>query len=133
MNPITQLLRFADERNDSIEATRVGSRGHYPLCLKRGQATGIVEATCVNAYDIYLTTHKGAVDRVIYTVMKNIRNNVDKLPALHPSFKDWTRQRAVDSEVTIPYHAGAVQFYKESRVWSAAIEEAQRKLLSLNP
>ncbi len=33
--------------------------GYYPHWLKRGQATAIVEDTCVNAYDIYLTGHKG--------------------------------------------------------------------------
>ena len=29
--------------------------GYYSRWLKRGQATAIVEDTCVNAYDIYLT------------------------------------------------------------------------------
>lgn len=107
--------------------------GYYPHWLKRGQATAIVEDTCVNAYDIYLTSHKGVQDRVIGTVLKNIWDNVDKLPPLHPSFKDWTRQRAVDADVTIPYHPGAIQFYKERGVWTAACDEAQRRLLSLNP
>lgn len=127
-------------RHISIDCSAEGEKrlrravpGYYPLWLKRGQATGIVEETCVNAYDIYLTTHKGMLDRVIHTVVKNIWDNADKLPALHPSFKDWTRQRAADGEVTIPYHPGAIQFYKESGVWSPAIEGVQRKLLSLNP
>lgn len=107
--------------------------GYYPHWLKRGQATAIVEDTCVNAYDIHLTSHKGAPDRVISTVLKGIWDNVDKLPPLHPSFKDWTRQRAVDPDVTMPYHPGAVQYFKERGIWPASMEEAQRKLLSLNP
>ncbi len=112
---------------------RAAVPGYYPQWLKRGQATAIVEDTCVNAYDIYLTSHKGAVDRVIHMVLKNIWGNMDKLPPLHPSFKDWTRQRAVDSDATIPYHAAAIQFYKENGVWPAPADESQRKLLSLNP
>jgi hypothetical protein len=107
--------------------------GYYPHWLKRGQATAVVEDTCVNAYDIYLTSHKGAADRVIETVLKNIWNNVDKLVPLHPSFRDWTRQRAVDADVTIPFHPAAIQFYKAQGVWSARIDESQRKLAALNP
>ena len=112
---------------------RAAVPGYYPYWLKRGHSTVIVEDTCVNAYDIYLTSHKGVSDRVISTVLKNIWDNVDKLPALHPSFKDWTRQRAVDADVTMPYHPASVQFFKERSTWPASMDEVQRKLLSLNP
>jgi TRAP transporter TAXI family solute receptor len=112
---------------------RAAVPGYYPHWLKRGQATAIVEDTCVNAYDIYLTSHKAANDRVVAAVLKGIWENVDKLLPLHPSFKDWTRQRAIDAEVTIPYHPAAAQFYKERSVWPAQMEEVQRKLLSMNP
>jgi hypothetical protein len=107
--------------------------GYYPHWLKRGQATAIVEDTCVNAYDIYLTSHKAANERVIATILKGIWENVDKLPALHPSFKDWTRQRAIDPDVTIPYHPAALQFYKERGVWLASMDDSQRRLLALTP
>jgi TRAP transporter TAXI family solute receptor len=107
--------------------------GYYPQWLKRGQATAIVEDTCVNAYDIYLTSHRAAAHATIETALKNIWDNVDKLPALHPNFKDWTRQRAVEAEVTIPFHPAAIQFYKARGVWSANAEENHRKLLAFNP
>ena len=112
---------------------RAAVPGYYPHWLKRGQATAIVEDTCVNAYDIYLTGHKAASEKLVYTVVKNIWDNVDKLPPLHPGFKEWTRQRAVSPDVTIPYHPAAIQFYKERGIWPAHMEEAQRKVLSLNP
>ena len=41
--------------------------------------------------------------------------------------------RAVDADVTIPYHPAAVQFYKERGAWPATMDDAQRKLLSFNP
>jgi len=118
---------------DGEKRLRRAVPGYYPHWLKRGQATAVVEDTCMNAYDIYLTSHKGTADRVISTVLKGIWDNIEKLPPLHPSFKDWTRQRAVDPDVTLPYHPAAVQYYKERGVWSAALDDAQRKLLSLNP
>src|SRR5262245_33101836 len=127
-------------RHLSIDCSAEGEKrlrravpGYYPHWLKRGQATAIVEDTCVNAYDIYLTSHKAAPDRVISTVLKGIWDNIEKLPPLHPSFKDWTRQRAVDPDVTMPYHSGAVQYFRERGVWPAGMDDAQRKLLALNP
>ncbi|HKY07678.1 MAG TPA: TAXI family TRAP transporter solute-binding subunit, partial [Candidatus Binatia bacterium] len=88
--------------------------------------------TCVNAYDIYLTSHKGIQDRIVETVLKNLWEKTEKLVPLHPSFKNWTRQRAVDAAVTTPFHPAAIEFYKARGVWSAAVDENHRKLLALN-
>jgi TRAP transporter TAXI family solute receptor len=112
---------------------RAAVPGYYPHWLKRGQAAGIADDTCVNAYDIYLTSSKTADDRVVQTILKNIWDNTDKLLPHHPSFKDWTRTRAVDADVTLPYHPAAMQFYKERGAWPASMDDAQRKLLGLNP
>lgn len=55
------------------------------------------------------------------------------LPLVNSGEMEWTRERAVDPDATLPYHAGAVRLYMERGVWSAKMDEAQRKLLSLNP
>jgi TRAP-type uncharacterized transport system substrate-binding protein len=48
---------------------------------------------------------------MVRATLKAIWDNVAKLPALHPGFVEWTKERAVDPEVTMPYHPAAVQFY----------------------
>ena len=106
---------------------------YYTRRLKAGEAAAIVEDTCVNACDIYLLTHKASPDLVVSTVLKGIWDNIDKLPPLHPQFKDWTRERAASADVTMPYHPAALQFYKEKGLWSGKADETQRKLLALNP
>ena len=113
------------------ERLRKAVPGFYPRWVKAGGAA-VVEDTCVNAYDIYLVTHKGAAEQLVTTILKAIWDNTDKLPALHSTFKEWTRERAVDADVTIPYHPAAIQFYKEHGIWSAKMDEAQRKLLAPN-
>jgi uncharacterized protein len=107
--------------------------GYYTRVMKAGSAAAIVEDTCTTAYDIYFATHKAASDQIVTTILKAIWDNADKLQPIHPTFKEWTRDRAVSADVTIPYHPGAAQFYKEKGVWSANAAEAQRKLLALNP
>jgi len=106
--------------------------GYYLSKMKAGSSTGIVEDTCTYTYDIYLVGHKALSDAVVQTVLKSIWDNIAKLPPTHPGFREWTRERAVDSEVTIPFHPAAAQFYKDHKSWSAQMDEAQRKILALN-
>jgi TRAP transporter TAXI family solute receptor len=107
--------------------------GYYVTMIKSGSSTGVVGDTCVLTYDIYLVGHKGLPDQVVQAALKAVWDNVDKLLPLHANFKDWTRERAASADVTIPYHPAAVQFYKEKGVWSAKIDETQKRLLALNP
>jgi TRAP transporter TAXI family solute receptor len=115
------------------ERTRRAVPGYYLTTLKGGFSTGIVGDTCVLTFDIYFLGHKALPGHVVQAALKALWNNVDKLPPLHPQFKEWTRERAASADVTIPYHPAAVQFYKEHRLWSAKMDETQGKLLALNP
>ncbi len=107
--------------------------GYYLSIVKAGSSTGIVEDTCAYTYDIYFVGHKGLPDAVVQAVLKAIWDNIAKLPPLHPGFREWTKERAVDPEVTMPYHPAAVQFFKEQKSWPAKMDEVQKKLLALNP
>ena len=106
--------------------------GYYLSIVKAGSSTGIVEDTCAYTYDIYFVGHKGLPDAVVQAVLKAIWDNIAKLPPLHPGFREWTKERAVDPEVTMPYHPAAVQFYKEQKSWPAKMDEVQKKLLAMN-
>lgn len=107
--------------------------GYYLMTLKSGASTGVVGDTCVLAYDIYMVGHKGLTNEVVAHSLKSIWDNIDKLPPLNPQFQEWTRERAVSADVTIPYHPAAVQFYKEKNLWNAQMDEAQKRLLAINP
>ena len=106
--------------------------GYYLTTLKSGSATGIVGETCVLAYDIYWVGHKGLSNEVVTHSLKAIWDNIDKLPPLNPQFQEWTRERAASPDVTLPYHPAAVQFYKDKGVWTAKMDDAQKKLLASN-
>lgn len=115
------------------ERVRKAVPGYYLTTIKSGSTAGVVTDTCVLTYDIYFVGHKALADQVVQTTLKAIWDNIDKLPPLNPQFKEWTRERAVAPDVTMPYHPAAVQFYKEKGLWSAKLDEAQKKLLALNP
>jgi uncharacterized protein len=107
--------------------------GYYPATVKSGSSTGIVGDTCVLSYDIYFVGHKALSGQTVQATLKALWDNIEKLPPLHAQFKDWTRERATSADVTIPYHPAAIEFYKEKNLWSAKMDEAQKRLLALNP
>ena len=115
------------------ERVRKAVPGYYVTTIKSGLSTGVIDDTCVLTYDIYLVGHKALPGEVVQAALKSIWDNIDKLPPLHANFKDWTRERAASADVTLPYHPAAAQFYKEKGVWSAKMDETQKKLLALNP
>jgi uncharacterized protein len=107
--------------------------GYYVTTVKSGSSTGVVGDTCVLTYDIYLVGHKALTGEVVQATLKAVWDNIAKLPPLHAQFQDWTRERAASADVTIPYHPAAIQFYKEKNLWNTKMDEAQKRLLALNP
>lgn len=123
----------ADCSAEGDKRIRTAVPGYYGRVIKAGGAAAVVVDTCVVAYDVYFAAGKTASDQVVEATLKAVWNDVATLVPIHPIFREWTRERAVDPEVTIPYHPGAVRFYKERGVWKAGMDQAQQKLLSLNP
>ena len=112
---------------------RTAVPGYYPRWVKAGAATGVVEDTCFIAYDSYLAAGKTLPDQVVEAALKALWEHESELAPVHPMLKEWTHERAVGADVTIPYHPAAIRFYKERSVWKPEMDQVQQKLLSLNP
>jgi uncharacterized protein len=104
--------------------------GYYGRVVKAGTATAVVEDTCFLAYDTYLVASKLVPDLVVEATLKAISDRVEELHPVHPLLKEWTRERFVDPEPTLPYHPGAIRYYKDKGVWSAAMDQVQQRLLA---
>jgi len=127
-------------RHLSIDCSPEGDRrirtavpGYYTRLVKAGGGVAVVEDTCMVAYDIYFATHSKASDTLVSTILKAIWDNEAKLKPIHPGFREWTKERAVEADATIPYHPAAARFYREHKSWPARMDELQKKLLALNP
>jgi TRAP transporter TAXI family solute receptor len=116
-----------------LERVRKAVPGYYLTTVKSGAAPGVVSDTCVLTYDIYFLGHKALRAEVVQATLKAIWDNIEKLPPLNPQFKEWTRERAASADVTAAYHPAAVQFYKDKGIWTARMDESQKRLLAINP
>jgi len=108
---------------------RAAVPGYYPRPVKKGEAVAVPEDICAVAYDVYVVAGKGAADPVIEAVLRAAWDHADKLVPIHVIFKEWTRDRMVSADVTMPYHPTAIRFFKERGLWKPEHEGAQQRLL----
>jgi TRAP transporter TAXI family solute receptor len=106
---------------------------HFPCYLVQVSPgpgrIGIKEPTYMMAYDFYLVGSEKMSPDVAYSLMKTLWEFDKELAPIHIRLKDWTRDRFVTKTATIPYHPGAVRFYKEIGAWGAEMDSVQKKLL----
>lgn len=103
--------------------------GYYSVWLKKGDAVGIVDDTCVLATDVYLATRKNESDDKVVGVLSALWTELSKKNRAASSLKGWSLERAVSPDVTVAYHPAAVKFFKEKGVWTEKMERAQKHLL----
>ncbi len=67
-------------------------------------------------------------ESLIYESMKAIFDHLSELYAFHPVAKSWTDDPL--SSPIVPFHAGAIKYYKEKGLWTKDLDEKQKKLLA---
>src|SRR5215470_16791474 len=109
---------------------RAAVPGYYSRRVKKEEAAAVVHDICVVAYDIYVVAGKSTTDAVVDGLLRAVWDNGSKLAPFHSMLREWSRDRMLGADVTIPYHPAAMRFYRERNVWSAEIDQAQQRLLS---
>lgn len=65
---------------------------------------------------------------LVYELAKATFEHLDELVPIHPAFKQLGLKGALTNP-QMPYHAGAVKYYKEAGVWTSEMEATQSRLL----
>jgi TRAP transporter TAXI family solute receptor len=103
--------------------------GRYGASIvKSPPATGIKGDTYVVGYPLQLVSSTGVNERTVYTLAKVWWENMGELQTKHPLFKRWTKESQAITNFTVPYHPGAIRFYKEMGLWGEAHEARARQI-----
>lgn len=106
----------------------------YPCTLVEVEpgpgSTGVKEPTWLMSYDFYLVSSEQLSEEAAYAIVKTLWENYGELGDVHVQLKEWTKDRFVTETATIPYHPGAVKFYKEVGAWTPAMDTLQNSLLA---
>ncbi|MBI2960872.1 MAG: TAXI family TRAP transporter solute-binding subunit [Betaproteobacteria bacterium] len=104
--------------------------GSYPLTVKAGSATGVVNDVAMLTNDIYLVGAKEMNDEAAYAIVKALWDHNKELAAAYPALAAWRPGRMVSKNAFIPYHPGAIKFFREKGVWDSGMDELQAKRLA---
>ncbi len=98
--------------------------------VKAPQSTGVKGETHVIGYPLQLVSSTKVSEKTVYTMVKAWWDNLAELQTLHPLFKRWTKEHQALTNFTVPYHPGAIKFYKEVGVWTAKQEARLKEICS---
>ncbi len=91
-------------------------------------STGVKKGDGLMAININLMTSENVSEEVVYHMVKAVWENYKELKPIHPAFETTTQERMLSTLATVPYHPGAIKFYKEKGVWTSKMEELQKDL-----
>ena len=119
-----------DSSPEAVKRTREKFPG-YPIKITPGPGkTGVEKEQYLWAYDIYLIGGEHLSDEAAYQTVKALWENYKELGAIHVLLKDWIHERFVTHEALIPFHPGAIKFYKEKGAWTDEMARLQEALLA---
>ena len=88
-----------------------------PVVVKPApHAIGIVAPTTVIEYSVFFSTHKDMPDDLVYTIAKTIHGGKGDMMKGHPVFRSF-RPDSMTEGIGVPWHPGAIKFYKEINQW----------------
>lgn len=119
--------------DSSPEAVRRMQEAYPSEIIKISPAKGLVgikEDTYMMTYPFYLAGRESLPEAVVYNIVKVLWEKNKDLTVINKNLQDWTPENFLDKNFTIPYHPGAVKFYKEKGVWTPEMEQRQQQLLS---
>jgi len=70
-----------------------------------------------------------ASEDVIYHIVKAMHKGYDSFKDMHSILKSWTIEQAVKNPTPVPYHEGAIRYFKEAGVWTADMDKWQQEQL----
>lgn len=115
-----------------IEADKIAFlRKSLPVVLPAKTPTdliGIKPNIPVSAIPLVLGANQNMDNETAYNIVKTILENYKELIPTHRDFASWSPERAVRN-LGMPYHPGAVKYYREKGLWTAEMEQMQRTIL----
>lgn len=78
---------------------------------------------------VVFITREDVPEEAVYQITKAIYDNYDTLKLVHNVAKEWTVENAL-KDPGIPFHPGAIKYFKETGAWDADMEQIQQDLLA---
>ncbi|WP_181350466.1 TAXI family TRAP transporter solute-binding subunit [Thalassobacillus sp. CUG 92003] len=90
----------------------------------------IGEKTVSVEYPSQMVASSHLSDDAVYEIVETLWSNYEELQPIHAWFQTWSTDQFFDPNPTVPYHSGAVKFFKDKDLWNDEVDEIQQELLA---
>jgi uncharacterized protein len=121
-------IRFLQIPDDKIKAM-AAMLPKYLAVTKLPAKTYDGQNEAVNIFGMasYLVAASRVPEDVVYKVAKTMFDNIAEFHKFHATAKKWTIKESLE-EPKIPYHPGAIRYFKEKNMWMPALDKIQAEL-----
>jgi uncharacterized protein len=102
--------------------------GYRITTVKAGRYPGVPENLPTLARPIYMLAAEALPAQAAYAMVKATWEHHADLIPVHPMFRGWPPQEMVAPDATVPYHEGAIRYFKERGAWTPEMEKMQQEL-----
>lgn len=126
----TVPLVIVDLGRDKIDAILENPdlAGYAAAKIHKGAVKGLDKDVTSLALGEYLVGRTDLSEDVVYQFTKTFFTNLKDFHAVHSSAKEYDLEGSLENP-TIPFHPGAIRYYKESGRWNDTMAALQAKLL----
>jgi TRAP transporter TAXI family solute receptor len=104
----------------------------YVALVPGGVHIGIPEDQYLMHMDVIFVAREDISEAAIYEITKALYEHNAEL-VKKPGLFEWATDKYLTKEPKLPYHPGAITFYKEKGLWTKEMEEFQRAILAEKP
>ena len=125
-----RVLGLGKMANDEMLAK--GIAGLYSMKVKPSKRFPFVrEPLTIGAFDSYLNAGTKVGDEDAYMLVKSLHTNWKKLQKDYAPLRGTPVNGLAPPNTSMPYHPGAIKYYKEAGLWSAAHDAGQAKVMNM--
>lgn len=134
-NPnVTRLTRSKDVRFVQIDESKLDrvlealGKSFYKLHIPAGTYKGQDKAVPSVVVRVVVMCRRDLPASVTYEIMKTLMEHYKDIKLFHRVAKWYSLENAL-TKPAIPFHAGAVKYFKEKGVWTEELEKTQQEML----
>ncbi|MDD5007398.1 MAG: TAXI family TRAP transporter solute-binding subunit [Syntrophorhabdaceae bacterium] len=101
----------------------------FPMKIPGGTYKTMPKDVTVSAFSSIVCGNGDLPDRFVYELTKAVWTHFDEFKTYHSGAKYFSTE-SVKRINYMPYHPGAIKYYKEIGVWTKELDERQNKLLA---
>ncbi|MDP2643527.1 MAG: TAXI family TRAP transporter solute-binding subunit [Desulfobacterales bacterium] len=102
--------------------------------IKANYLPGLQATMHLTGFQKYIITNQKLSEETTYTVVKAIMEHAKEIERLGLDFREYgNKQFALPAKFKIPFHDGAIRYYKEAGMWKPEHDARQNKLISELP